>query len=247
MIDTKSSYLFFIVLVCLLTCSQLIECKSDPSGSSLNNSSESQRTKKTLSEIFEENKAKKRSHFESKIQNDANFKRLFGESLNRNFLPFCVEILQPTVGVSYPWYEVKLPSTTLPIHYNLEILLSDPSNINVFDGFIDVTFDVTVSTTYLLFHAENTPTITELLDKTGHAESLYCEGIFTHLKANYYILKPLQPLQPRNGPYTAKFLFLNEYSGANNRGFNYFNNIVHKKIKLKFNFLLIQINLKRSS
>ena len=178
---------------------------------------EKRESKKTINQIFEEKQEKTRKLFEKQIKRDPVFKRLIGERLSpsRAELPICPEIQDPAPGVTYPWYDSRLPNATKAINYNIELLLSEPS-FDVYDGFIEAKFDVTAPLNYLLFHAGeyDYATLLGITDKNNNIVPCSCQGLFPFLRNDYYIVKPQQPLQPQNGPYLASFVFLDEYREA---------------------------------
>lgn len=122
--------------------------------------------------------------------------------------PICKELIQPEAGVNYPWYFPRLPDNIAPINYDLELFVPK-WGLNIYDGFINMKLEVKAPTEYVLIHASlELPFIQEFVDKNNKSVDVECIGEFQYFKNDYYIVKTAKPLQPSDGPFNIKFLFI---------------------------------------
>lgn len=125
---------------------------------------------------------------------------------------YCPEISNPT-GDYYPWYSYRLPDRFVPTNYNVELFVPD-WGLKVYNGFMDITVDVTSPSTdpndkYIILHADKEiPILLFVKDKNGNDLDVNCVGQYNRFKNEYFIIKMENYVNMNQGPITIKFLFL---------------------------------------
>lgn len=123
-------------------------------------------------------------------------------------ISYCPELINPQ-PMNYPWYDFRLPTNVIPLHYdlyfNLPLWTTRPS---IYNGAVGISVNVTVPTNYIILHVEVTgiPIFINLTDSSGNLVEIDCNGEFTFY--NYYILKTKNKLTLENGPYYLRIAFL---------------------------------------
>jgi len=75
-------------------------------------------------------------------------------SIARSNLTYCSELLDPQSS-SYPWFNYRLPTNIVPIHYDLYIDMPIwPIKPTIYDGFVDIQMNVTESTDTIILHVD---------------------------------------------------------------------------------------------
>jgi hypothetical protein len=76
------------------------------------------------------------------------------KSVVKSDLPYCSELSNP-VSKSYPWYNYRLPTNVVPIHYDIYFVLPiwqiKPS---IYDGYVDILINVTQPTDTIILHSD---------------------------------------------------------------------------------------------
>lgn len=145
------------------------------------------------------------------------FKQAHPNKLNEQFyqrhtpkifddLTICSEILNPQPGIRYPWYNDRLPNTTIPKNYDIELFV--PTwDMEIYDGFIEIEMEITKATNYFLLHSKaDIPIVWDFKDKDGNTLPLTCVGEFFY--NDYYILKTSRDIQPSESPLKLSFVFI---------------------------------------
>jgi len=76
------------------------------------------------------------------------------KSVVKSNLPYCSELIDP-VSSSYPWYNYRLPTNVVPIHYDIYFVLPIwPIEPSIYDGYVDILINVTQPTDTIILHSD---------------------------------------------------------------------------------------------
>ncbi len=122
----------------------------------------------------------------------------------------CPEFTYPQLGVTPPWFNNRLPSNVIPIHYEVEMFF--PAFYQEeYDGFIVITLKVTEATDTFLIHKKFAfVQVLYMYDKMGNFYDLACDGEFKY--NDYYVFKTTNFVQPDLSPLKLAIFFISPLS-----------------------------------
>lgn len=138
-----------------------------------------------LRELF----ARSERNLKNAMDNDPLFASLY-QPRDQSRLTICGELLFPVETEEYPWEDPRLPSYIKPINYNINLLLSN-INFDIYNGYINSTFDITTGTNLIIFHnsGNDIPLLQFFQDKNGNEMEIECVGAYFENRRDYFIIR----------------------------------------------------------
>lgn len=121
---------------------------------------------------------------------DPLLRRRYDPKVAQSRLSICPEILTPVDGEEYLWYKPRLPSYIKPVNYNLELMFSN-INLELYNGYVVITFDITESAKEFLFHTSgnDVPLTQYFQDNTDTEIEIECVGVFLDRRNDYFVVR----------------------------------------------------------
>lgn len=137
--------------------------------------------------------------------NDEYQTRFIAPDANRAH-PICSELasVEHFTNRAYPWEAARLPKAIVPTHYEVDFIIPQFAEPDVYDGLVVINANVIEATNTFILHAKYLKLwYEELTDSTGKSIDIECVGTFA--ANDYIVMRTKSMMQPGSIKFSANF------------------------------------------